>query len=648
MESSLPCADCLVGCYAGAAEPDWASAQETCSFLDAIFHIGDDGTVLHDPCAQLCDAYVAGHAIELYLACHGGVGLVGGADDTVATVDARGVLVERITGLCFTLRQELGQSWHGQEQCVDAEVDCGLWAAAGECTANYIYMRQKCRMSCGECAVLDPSTHMCVTDQLVLDAVGTVPRHMFTPHTLDGWPAGAYRDWSQVIGFGATISTPHVQALMTQLLQLSGQDRAAVLEIGTGSGYQTALLVQMGWDVHTIEIEPHLKERSTRWLTEAGFMSTGRLHTRMGDGYLGWPSAGPFRGIIVTCSPTHIPQPLKEQLAIGGRMIIPVGPDLALSRLLVVTRTSPTTWSEEFLFTCRWVPLQSACVHDHCDSVANETLPTCPAQRHAHEMAAQPAWTGSGFASHAMDYFHATVVCTTNPCGTVQCLGGHDATPTCCVETVDGTPCSPRFRADDGTLVDCAGLITPCDDDNDCDADSWCRGTEHVALETHGTGLVRRQCVPYAPDGAACEGFTLPWFFEKCQPASTCAVLPGQNHLPGVCQSGAVCNEIEFYYQTCHIDGDCRNGYSCGVVLDGCVPATCTCDHQCTGGCTSNVGLCEIDDCDPSNRQLCELSCPPVVNPVCGADRLTYTNECLAECSCVEIASDGACTAGNG
>ena len=91
------------------------------------------------------------------------------------------------------------------------------------------------------------STHMCVTDTMVLDAVGAVPRHMFTPHTLDGWPAGAYRDWSQVIGFGATISTPHVQALMTQLLQLSGQDRAPVLEIGTGSGYQTALLVQMGW-----------------------------------------------------------------------------------------------------------------------------------------------------------------------------------------------------------------------------------------------------------------------------------------------------------------------------------------------------------------------------------------------------------------
>ena len=158
-----------------------------------------------------------------------------------------------------------------------------------------------------------------------------------------------------------------VQALMTQLLQLSGEgQRAKVLEIGTGSGYQTALLVQMGWQVNTIEIEPHLQARATTWLTDAGYMATGRLHTRLGDGYLGWPSAARFNGIIgeqhsklavcgefshmtfvsrvlaVTCSPTHIPQPLKEQLALGGRMIIPVGPDLSLSRLLVITYDGTT------------------------------------------------------------------------------------------------------------------------------------------------------------------------------------------------------------------------------------------------------------------------------------------------------------------
>ena len=133
MESSLPCADCLVGCYAGEAEPDWSSAQETCSFLDGIFHIADDGSVLHNPCASQCDAYIAGHAIELYLACHGGTTVVGGVDDTVATVNARAELVERITGLCFTLQQELGQSWHGQEQCVDEEADCVSTQAISRC-----------------------------------------------------------------------------------------------------------------------------------------------------------------------------------------------------------------------------------------------------------------------------------------------------------------------------------------------------------------------------------------------------------------------------------------------------------------------------------------------------------------------------------
>lgn len=131
--------------------------------------------------------------MELYLACHGGTTVSGGAEDTVATVRARGELVERISGLCFELHKELGQAWHGQEEsCVDNEADCPLWAAGGECTANFRYMWVMCRLSCGMCTVLDPSTHMCVTDTVVLDAVGAVPRHMFTPHDLDQWPTGMH------------------------------------------------------------------------------------------------------------------------------------------------------------------------------------------------------------------------------------------------------------------------------------------------------------------------------------------------------------------------------------------------------------------------------------------------------------------------
>jgi protein-L-isoaspartate(D-aspartate) O-methyltransferase len=104
-----------------------------------------------------------------------------------------------------------------------------------------------------------------------------------------------------------------------------------------------------GWNVYSVEIVPQLKERATGWLTDTGYMQTGRLHTRLGDGYLGWPGAAPFDGIIVTCSPSHIPQPLKDQLAIGGKLLVPVGPDLALSRMLLITRTGPTTYDEEFL-----------------------------------------------------------------------------------------------------------------------------------------------------------------------------------------------------------------------------------------------------------------------------------------------------------
>lgn len=157
-----------------------------------------------------------------------------------------------------------------------------------------------------------------------------------------------------------------------------------MLEIGTGSGYQAAILVAMQLDVYTIEIVPDLKTRSTRWLTELGYMHTGRLHTLLGDGYMGWPSAAPFDGIVVTCSPVrrpyplsshpptmlaqdlvrcrgdsspgilcaqdHVPQPLKEQLRIGGRLVIPVGPDGGFQSVHVVTRDSENSWTDTFQF----------------------------------------------------------------------------------------------------------------------------------------------------------------------------------------------------------------------------------------------------------------------------------------------------------
>ena len=163
LESTLPCADCIAGC---GALPDWADAGATCAWLDSVYSVGADGAIGRSACVRGCDSGVSAHAVELWLACHGGTGIapVGGEADTAATLAARAGLVARISGLCFTLQQELGQSWHGlRERCEDLEEQCGAWAARGECWNNPVYMRSQCRLSCGMCSALDPETHLCVT-----------------------------------------------------------------------------------------------------------------------------------------------------------------------------------------------------------------------------------------------------------------------------------------------------------------------------------------------------------------------------------------------------------------------------------------------------------------------------------------------------
>ena len=133
-----------------------------------------------------------------------------------------------------------------------------------------------------------------------------------------------------------------------------------------------------------------------------------------------------------------------------------------------------------------------------------------------------------------------------------------------------------------GTLVSCDGQIQPCLADSDCQDGFWCRSTEHVASEIHGHGLVRKQCVPFVSEGAACEGFGLPWFFERCDPSRelVCAIDHALPDLPGVCQSSAGCDELANYYQTCTSDSECITGYRCSAPLDGCVPSQCDCNHQ--------------------------------------------------------------------
>jgi protein-L-isoaspartate(D-aspartate) O-methyltransferase len=156
-----------------------------------------------------------------------------------------------------------------------------------------------------------------VRDERVIAAMKKVPRHRFVPEKLQ---KDAYADRPLPIGENQTISQPYIVALMSELLELKGDEK--VLEIGTGSGYQAAVLAELAKEVYTIEIIPALAERSDKILDELGYAT---ISIKQGDGNLGWPEKAPFDAIIVTCAPTQVPKPLQDQLKEGGRMVIPVG-----------------------------------------------------------------------------------------------------------------------------------------------------------------------------------------------------------------------------------------------------------------------------------------------------------------------------------
>jgi protein-L-isoaspartate(D-aspartate) O-methyltransferase len=156
-----------------------------------------------------------------------------------------------------------------------------------------------------------------VADPRVLAALRKVPRHRFVPEALR---AEAYEDHPLPIGEGQTISQPYIVGVMSELLRLTGPER--VLEVGTGSGYQAAVLAELAKEVYSIEIVEPLARRAAATLRELGY---GGVAVRAGDGYLGWPAAAPFDAIIVTAAPDHVPQPLVDQLKVGGRLVIPVG-----------------------------------------------------------------------------------------------------------------------------------------------------------------------------------------------------------------------------------------------------------------------------------------------------------------------------------
>ncbi len=165
-----------------------------------------------------------------------------------------------------------------------------------------------------------------ITNQKVIQAMINVPRHLFVP---EAYERMAYEDRPLPIGEGQTISQPYIVALMTDLLEL--ESNMKVLEIGTGSGYQAAVLAEIVKEVYTIEIVGVLGQIATDLLFDLGYKN---IYTKIGDGYKGWPEKSPFDAIIVTCAPTDIPKPLEKQLKEGGKMIIPLGGSIVQELIL--------------------------------------------------------------------------------------------------------------------------------------------------------------------------------------------------------------------------------------------------------------------------------------------------------------------------
>ena len=194
-----------------------------------------------------------------------------------------------------------------------------------------------------------PSTGVAEIDPAVMAALERVERHEFVPPE---YSSDAYLNQPLPIGYGQTISQPYIVALMTHLLGLEPQHR--VLEIGTGSGYQAAVLAELVDEVHTIEIVPELASQAAERLPRLGYRN---VELRLGDGYHGWSEAAPFQAIIVTAAASHVPPPLVGQLAPGGVLVIPVGQPWSVQMLLLVRKREGGEVSVRQVLPVRFVPL---------------------------------------------------------------------------------------------------------------------------------------------------------------------------------------------------------------------------------------------------------------------------------------------------
>ena len=234
---------------------------------------------------------------------------------------------------------------------------CPLSASHGGCSTNWSIVsdseQQKTAASeavefgkLRERMVRDQLQARDVKDQRVLAAMLKVPRHEFVPRGIIG---AAYEDSALPLMLGQTISQPYIVGYMTQALDLKGTER--VLEIGTGSGYQAAVLAEMVPEVYTIEIIPELTDRAKEILARLGYKN---IHFKTGDGYAGWSEYAPFDAIIVTAAPDHVPQPLIDQLKQGGRMIIPVG---RFEQDLQLLEKGPSGVTRRSTIPVRFVPM---------------------------------------------------------------------------------------------------------------------------------------------------------------------------------------------------------------------------------------------------------------------------------------------------
>ena len=189
-----------------------------------------------------------------------------------------------------------------------------------------------------------------IRDTRVLESFRKTPRHRFVP---EAERSHAYQDYPLPIGEGQTISQPYIVALMTELARPRATDRA--LEVGTGSGYQAAVLAPLVAHVYTIELEPSLARTAETLLRELKYEN---VTTRTGDGYAGWPDEAPFDVIIVTAAPDHVPQPLLDQLKVGGRLVVPVGPLYSTQELQIIEKNAAGELKTRNVTLVRFVPLR--------------------------------------------------------------------------------------------------------------------------------------------------------------------------------------------------------------------------------------------------------------------------------------------------